>query len=75
MNSFLVGSNIDEDQIQKCYYQGLFLDEEGNEIDPREELVKHLLEYKKYKSVISQLVEMEADRIDREARGKLDVGD
>ena len=27
------------------------LDEEGNEIDPRNELVKHLLEYKKYKSV------------------------
>ena len=26
------------------------LDEQGNEIDPREELVKHLLEYKKYKS-------------------------
>ena len=25
------------------------LDEEGNEIDPRDELVKHLLEYKKYK--------------------------
>ena len=25
------------------------LDEEGNEIDPREELVKHLLEYKKSK--------------------------
>jgi segregation and condensation protein A len=24
------------------------LDEQGNEIDPREELVKHLLEYKKY---------------------------
>src|SRR5262245_37555105 len=27
------------------------LDEQGNEVDPREELVKHLLEYKKYKSV------------------------
>src|SRR5450432_2024683 len=25
------------------------LDEAGNEIDPREELIKHLLEYKKYK--------------------------
>ena len=47
------------------------LDEEGNEIDPREELVKHLLEYKKYKSVIGQLGEMEADRIDRESRGNL----
>ncbi len=47
------------------------LDEEGNEIDPREELVKHLLEYKKYKSVISTLVDMEKDRLDREKRGNL----
>lgn len=47
------------------------LDEEGNEIDPREELVKHLLEYKKYKSVISTLTEMEAERLDREKRGNL----
>ncbi len=47
------------------------LDEEGNEIDPREELVKHLLEYKKYKSVISTLTEMEANRLDREKRGNL----
>lgn len=47
------------------------IDEEGNEIDPREELVKHLLEYKKYKSVISTLAEMEADRMNREKRGNL----
>ena len=47
------------------------LDEEGNEIDPREELVKHLLEYKRYKSVISKLMEMESDRMDREKRGNL----
>ena len=47
------------------------LDEEGNEIDPREELVKHLLEYKKYKSVISELSELEKNRLDRERRGNL----
>lgn len=47
------------------------LDEEGNEIDPREELVKHLLEYKKYKSVLSQLQEMEEAEIDKEKRGNL----
>lgn len=47
------------------------LDEEGNEIDPREELVKHLLEYKKYKSVIEQLTNMEVDRMNREKRGNL----
>ncbi len=47
------------------------LDEEGNEIDPREELVKHLLEYKRYKSVIADLVQLESDRLDREKRGNL----
>ncbi len=47
------------------------LDEEGNEIDPREELVKHLLEYKKYKSVIAEFQDMEASQIDREKRGNL----
>lgn len=47
------------------------LDEEGNEIDPREELVKHLLEYKKYKSVLAELQEMEASQIDREKRGNI----
>lgn len=47
------------------------LDEEGNEIDPREELVKHLLEYKKYKSVVKQLAEMEEQRLQQETRGNL----
>ncbi|MDE0472749.1 MAG: segregation/condensation protein A [Ekhidna sp.] len=47
------------------------IDEEGKELDPREELVKHLLEYKKYKSVISLLSKMESDRLDREKRGNL----
>lgn len=47
------------------------LDEEGNEIDPREELVKHLLEYKKYKSVLAELQKMEESEIDKEKRGNL----
>lgn len=47
------------------------LDEEGNEIDPREELVKHLLEYKKYKSVLEELVKMERDMMLREKRGNV----
>lgn len=47
------------------------LDEEGNEIDPREELVKHLLEYKKYKSVLEQLKEMEDAQIHKEKRGNV----
>lgn len=47
------------------------LDEEGNEIDPREELVQHLLEYKKYKSVIEELVALETSRLEKETRGNL----
>lgn len=47
------------------------LDEEGNEIDPREELVKHLLEYKKYKSVIQELASLEEGRLQKEKRGNV----
>ncbi len=47
------------------------LDEEGNEIDPREELVKHLLEYKKYKSVVKELMDMESEFVEREKRGNI----
>jgi segregation and condensation protein A len=47
------------------------LDEEGNEIDPREELVKHLLEYKKYKSVLAELSKMEEERSQLERRGNI----
>lgn len=48
------------------------LDELGNEIDPRDELVKHLMEYKKYKSVVEELSKMEGDRLDKEVRGNLE---
>ena len=47
------------------------LDEEGNEIDPREEPVKHLLEYKKYKSVVSDLSSLEGDQFPKEKRGNI----
>lgn len=47
------------------------LDEAGNEIDPREELVKHLLEYKKYKSVIEQFHAMEETELMKEKRGNI----
>ena len=47
------------------------LDEEGKEIDPREELIQHLLEYKKYKSVISELVELESSQLLKEGRGNV----
>jgi segregation and condensation protein A len=45
------------------------IDEEGNEIDPRQELVDRLLEYKRYKSVLEELRTFEEDRSLREYRG------
>jgi segregation and condensation protein A len=47
------------------------LDEEGNEIDPRNELVERLLEYKRYKSVLDELRKMEKERSSRHERGNI----
>ena len=47
------------------------LNEEGEEIDPREELIKNLLEYKKYKSVIEELAAMEGEELSKEKRGNI----
>lgn len=45
------------------------LDEEGNEVDPREELVRRLVEYKRYKETIEEFKELESDRANRILRG------
>ena len=47
------------------------LDSKGNEVDPREELVQKLLEYKKYKSVVQEFVAMEDNRLSQEKRGNV----
>lgn len=47
------------------------VDEEGNEIDPREELVARLLEYKRYKSVLDELRRLETARGMRNYRGNV----
>jgi len=47
------------------------LDQQGNEIDPRLELVDKILEYKKYKEAAAQMVEMEALRMLMIKRGNL----
>lgn len=47
------------------------LEEGGKEIDPRDELVRHLLEYKKYKSVMSELATLEDKRLEKEKRGNI----
>jgi len=47
------------------------LDAEGNEIDPRQELVTKILEYKKFKEAATQMAEMEAMRMLMMKRGNL----
>ena len=45
------------------------LDEDGNEIDPRHELVERLIEYKRYKSVLEDLRRLEELRAFMNPRG------
>jgi segregation and condensation protein A len=45
------------------------VDEQGNEIDPREELAQKLLEYKRFKEVLDQFESLEETRISRHHRG------
>jgi segregation and condensation protein A len=45
------------------------LDEEGNEIDPREELVARLLEYRRYKGILEEMRALEESRAKRADRG------
>ncbi|MCX6315690.1 MAG: segregation/condensation protein A [Bacteroidetes bacterium] len=47
------------------------LDAQGNEIDPREELVNKILEYKRFKEASAQLAEMEAIRMLMVKRGNI----
>jgi len=47
------------------------LDEDGKEVDPRDELVRHLLEYKRFKEVVGPLSDLEEDRIQMEKRGNI----
>jgi segregation and condensation protein A len=47
------------------------LDAQGNEIDPRQELIEKLLQYKRYKEAAATLVEMEAVRMMMVRRGNL----
>lgn len=47
------------------------LDEQGNEIDPRQELVDKILEYKRFKEAAAEMAEMEAMRMLMIKRGNL----
>jgi segregation and condensation protein A len=47
------------------------LDEQGNEIDPRQELIDKILEYKRFKEAAAQMADMEALRMLMVKRGNL----
>lgn len=47
------------------------IDEQGNEIDPRQELVNKILEYKRFKEASAQMAEMEALRMLKVKRGNI----
>lgn len=47
------------------------LDAEGNEIDPRQELVEKIIEYKKFKEASQKMSEMEAERMLMTRRGNI----
>lgn len=47
------------------------LDEDGNELDPRQELVQRLLEYKSYKEIILELQSLEEIRLSKFNRGNI----
>lgn len=45
------------------------LDEEGNEVDPRQDLVQKLLEYRKYKQSLDDFEKLEEERMKKHPRG------
>lgn len=47
------------------------LDDQGNEIDPRQELVNKILEYKKFKEASARMAELEEQRLQMFRRGNL----
>ena len=47
------------------------LDDQGNELDPRQDLVAQLIAYKKFKAAAEELKLLEEDRLLREKRGNL----
>ena len=49
------------------------VDESGNELDPRQELVKQLLEYKRYKEVLDELRMLEDERSKMFERGNVEA--
>lgn len=47
------------------------LDASGNELDPRQELVDKILEYKRYRQAAEEMAQLEADRLLAQKRGNI----
>ena len=47
------------------------LDAQGNEIDPRQELVDKILEYKRFKEASEEMIVLEAERLLQQKRGNI----
>lgn len=47
------------------------IDAQGNEIDPRQELVDKILEYKRFKEASEQMIVLEAERLLQQKRGNI----
>jgi segregation and condensation protein A len=45
----------------------------GKEVDPRQDLVRHLLEYRRYKHAVTELAELEAEMLARHPRGNAEA--
>ncbi len=45
----------------------------GKEVDPRQDLVRHLLEYRRYKLAVAELAELEAEMLARHPRGNTEA--
>ena len=45
----------------------------GHDVDPRQDLVRHLLEYRRFKTAVAELADREADMLARHPRGHADA--
>jgi segregation and condensation protein A len=49
------------------------VDENGNQLDPKQDLIQKLIEYKRYKEICEELKPLEEERLKQERRGNIHV--
>jgi segregation and condensation protein A len=49
------------------------VDEDGNQLDPKQDLIQKLIEYKRYKEICEELKPLEEERLKQERRGNIHV--